>query len=103
VIRLPDNYDNVGWVVVAREFHRCEVRNDGCHGILAGTPYYRAIAWPGSDANNSGKAPWIMRICRDCLTDQRRLQFDAALNPGLVFAPVPPPSPSSIPTEGNNP
>ncbi|WP_347975674.1 hypothetical protein [Microbacterium sp. ProA8] len=87
MIRLPDDkYDNVGWAVVARKFHRCEVRNDGCRGMLAGTPYYRAIAWPGSDANG-GRAPWVMRICRDCLHDERRLQFDAALNPGLVFSP----------------
>lgn len=79
MIRLPDdNFDNVGWAVKARTFHRCEVRDDGCTGIRAGEFYYRAMAWPGSDVN-PGRVPWIMRICRTCLRDQRRAQFDAAL------------------------
>lgn len=81
MIKLPDDqYENVGWAVKARKLHRCEVRNDGCQGIRPGEHYYRAIAWPGSDANDAGSAPWVMHICRGCLPDARREQFDAVLN-----------------------
>lgn len=81
--KLPgDKYGNIGWSVMARKPHRCEVRNDGCQGILAETPYYRAIAWPRTDVNN-GRVPWVMKICRDCLTDERRLQFDQSRDPEL--------------------
>lgn len=88
MIKLADDkHGNVGWAVMARKSHRCEVRNEGCSGIIPGSPYYRAIAWPGTDVNN-GHVPWVMKICRDCLSDERRLQFDAALNPEIAFAPT---------------
>lgn len=81
MIRLPDdNFDNVGWAVKAVKFHRCEVRDEGCTGIKAGEHYYRAMAWPGSDVN-AGRRPWTMRICRTCLRDPRRAQFDAVTQP----------------------
>ena len=76
----PDAHGNEGWSVKARKFHRCEVRDDGCVGIRSGEHYYRAVAWPRSDVN-PGSVPWIMRICRSCLRDQRRAQFDAVTQP----------------------
>ena len=88
MIKLPgDRHGNEGWAVKARKPHRCEMRNYGCEGITAGLPYYRAVAWPRTDVNN-GSAPWILRICRDCLSDERRMQFDAALNPELMSMPT---------------
>lgn len=73
--KLPkDKYDNEGWAIKARKSHRCD--GDAPHLIRAGQWYYRAVSWPGSDVN-SGKIPWIMRICRDCLHEERRIQFDA--------------------------
>jgi hypothetical protein len=72
-----DKHGNVGWVVRARKAHRCEARNDGCLGvILPGTLYYRAVAFPGHDANG-GRTPWVMRICRSCLHDEHRALFDS--------------------------
>lgn len=87
--KLPkDQHQNEGWAVRARKPHRCEVRNDGCRGISVGQWYYRAVAWPRTDINN-GSVPWIMLICRECLSDERRTVFDCVsagfdVSPGLL-------------------
>lgn len=84
--KLPkDQYENEGWAVKARKPHRCEWRGDGCRGIAAGDWYYRAVAWPRTDANN-GSVPWIMLLCRSCLPYERRGVFDTVAA-GFPVAP----------------
>jgi hypothetical protein len=82
VIKLPpDRYGNEGWVVKARKSHRCAFRNYGCEGsIEPGSFYYRAVSWPGSDANG-GSTPWVMKICRSCLHEEMGRAFDAIVSP----------------------
>ncbi|RZU64899.1 hypothetical protein EV379_1210 [Microterricola gilva] len=80
MIKLPkDKYGNEGWVVKARQIHWCEARNYGCtKQIKPGEQYYRAVCWPGHDANG-GSVPWILKICRGCLNEEMQAAFDAAL------------------------
>ncbi|MEV4738529.1 MULTISPECIES: hypothetical protein [unclassified Microbacterium] len=76
MVKLPkDRHGNEGWAVKARKPHRCEWHGYDCEGIEAGDWYYRAVAWPRTDANN-GNVPWILLLCRGCLHDERRAQFD---------------------------
>lgn len=58
--------------VRARKAHRCEEYPSGledCAGtIQPGTDYLLAIAYPGTDSNPSGPAPWSLRLCVPCAT-----------------------------------
>ncbi|CAD5999066.1 hypothetical protein [Agreia sp. COWG] len=78
MIKIPaDRYGNTGWAVKARKAFRCEIYPS--RDIQPGEYYYRAMAWPGSDVNPD-KGFMVMRICRDCLNDEHRMQFDVAVN-----------------------
>ena len=83
MIKLPkDKHNNEGWVVKARKPHRCEgYRHDG-RFIERGDHYYRAIAWPGDDANG-GSVPWVLKLCRECISDDMKVAFDAAIQKAL--------------------
>lgn len=55
-------------LVTARKTHLCEDRPCGSGGVIAaGDDYVRAVAFPGSDANN-GDQPWVMKLCVSCAT-----------------------------------
>jgi hypothetical protein len=83
--KLPaDKHGNEGWAVKARKPHRCESRNTGCPLIIEpGEHYYRGIVWPSSDFYE-GTVPWVMKICRACLHDEMRADFDAIVSPSPV-------------------
>lgn len=81
MIRLTtDRYDNEGWAVKARKSHWCEGYRHGSRAqIMPGQYYYRAVSWPGSDANG-GTTPWIMKLCRDCMPEAMRAEFDSVVD-----------------------
>lgn len=90
MLKIPtDKHGNNGWAVKARLQHRCEANwtyRNCLKLITPGTHYYRAIAWPGDDANG-GTTPWVMRICRNCLNDEQRAVFDEVIEAaGRVLA-----------------
>lgn len=71
-----DRYGNKGWAVKARKLHYCEATNRDCLGaIQPGTFYFRAIAFPDGDIN-CGTTPWVMKICRNCLNEYQKPEFD---------------------------
>lgn len=78
MIKLPkDKHGNEGWVVKAHKQHRCEGYRHS-RVIEPGEHYYRAVAWPVTDAN-SGTTPWVIKLCRECISDGMAEAFDAAL------------------------
>jgi len=68
------------WTVTARKTYPCDdTRGNrwtvGPHVIPAGSPYVRAVAFPGGDVNQSTR-PWTVRICSDC-----HCQYGATMPP----------------------
>lgn len=81
MIRIPtDKYGNRGAVVEARKHHRCEADNHGCKKWIEPKEFYlRLVAFPDGDVNTS-EAPWVMRICKNCLNPELLKSFEEALN-----------------------
>lgn len=100
MIKLPkDKYGNEGWAVKAVKAHRCESNRYGCVRIIEpGIFYYRAVMFPGEF--HDGPAPWVMKICRECLYEDMQAAFDALVPVQTPTAAHQPPAQPRTPTPG---
>lgn len=81
MIKLPtDRYGNYGSAVKARRTYRCDsYSHEACtRWVDPGEHYYRLVVFPG-DVNPTTR-PWIMRICRSCISSDVAPAFAEAID-----------------------